>query len=483
MKFKRSDVLAIVKAMSVYTQNAAYCNYPDKNKPVEFKDVADVYMPAYAWIAFIEFTDPDAETLELDVSEWPVECYTGPLFKDYGTLGGYPIKKDTWEKVGLELVGDEWQLTRPIQSVSGPASQSTQSTQSTQATKSTQATQPLETVAERREHGPLAEGGVSIKIDLPAFWVNAIKQKGKAGQIRTEEGKIHNIPQEVVDMVKSEAQVDIGFLFKMVDDELWRTDHKYWGANKDRQVKSVLSNVISAQIDPADYRTQEVVPLDYTPEPFIIKYFKQNKKATKLTWANNISLRFSDEVLEQIRNDEQPNLDHLFDVKDGLRIRNDHPIWAGATGTSSSGYYEVCRVRVPVKASKPIEMFKPESPGMFKGVLYTPEFFDGESNVNNHFAFINEDGGLHIIYNNKQWDNYWEILPEGSGILLNDNWYSEKLLKQRAIDGKIKSIPFDLWARTVKDNFKDAGDNFNYHGIYFNQTDGEEDDMRNGRMG
>lgn len=196
--------------------------------------------------------------------------------------------------------------------------------------------------------------------------------------------------------------------------------------------------------------------------------------------------RYPVEFLTAVLKNEKPNLNFLFSVDKGLRVRSSHPIWEDNAGKVCSGStYKISGYEIP----KDIRAFNPHKYGWLdrveiiqedttrikygdqvgitlnvNGIVYTRKYIlellngnDTKPDISPLFARV----GKYVLFGNLPcWGNRnLEIVKEDEQILINDYSYC---LKDINLDS-CNRVNKDVFLAVIRDRFSDAEDQEFYY--------------------
>ena len=180
-----------------------------------------------------------------------------------------------------------------------------------------------------------------------------------------------------VQQVLEDKNPDISDLFELTPNGIYRSQDPIWGSFKGKAINS--TKVCGVTISKEGFQVLEVVapvpeptqaPDDYykaieVPEHIkrLIKYKfrirngkvhyqntleKQELETYSVIYGHKCAISYIMSVLLG----EKPNLENLFYIQDGIRCRNNDPVWGKHKNTKSSKtFYSICGEKVPVKVS------------------------------------------------------------------------------------------------------------------------------------
>ena len=179
-----------------------------------------------------------------------------------------------------------------------------------------------------------------------------------------------------VQQVLEDKNPDISDLFELTPNGIYRSQDPIWGSFKGKPINA--AKVCGVSISKDGFQILEVVAPSPTiqddyykaievPEHIkrLIKYkFKirngkvhyQNtlEKQELETYSLIYGHRYAIPYIMSVLLGEKPNLENLFYIKDGIRYRNDDPVWEKYKNTKSAKtFYSICGEKVPVKVSSP----------------------------------------------------------------------------------------------------------------------------------
>lgn len=175
---------------------------------------------------------------------------------------------------------------------------------------------------------------------------------------------------------------DISDLFELRDGVICRSQDPIWGSFRGRAINS--AKVCGVSISKEGFRIMEEKPREPTPPSleyplsdyykaidipehikrlikfkFKIKegkvFYKNTREETELeTYSNLYGHRYSISCILAVLRGEKPNLESLFTISKGCRIRNDDPVWDSYKNTKSTkSFYSTCGENIPVNLVDP----------------------------------------------------------------------------------------------------------------------------------
>ena len=192
----------------------------------------------------------------------------------------------------------------------------------------------------------------------------------------------NNYSKSYVKDVLEGRDPDLSVLFDKVDGKLFRNQDPVWSTRKGTEVTSNGATVCGVKVlntggtatkpvatKPVATKPGEPIAPDYykaieVPEhikrlihyKFKVKdgavcYSKSEIAAEKTNLAGH---RYSNSYILAVLKGEKPNLESLFTISKGCRIRNDDPVWGKYKNTKSTkSFYSICGETVPVKLVDP----------------------------------------------------------------------------------------------------------------------------------
>lgn len=291
---------------------------------------------------------------------------------------------------------------------------------------------------------------------VPMDIVKAVKSKFKIARgqvVRLDETKCGsyampikgrgNFPIEVVRYILAGvSSIDLMPFLEIKEDGLYRNEDAAWGSYKGKKINSQFTlcgetyEVKDEDIpytgnyeqDPSyQYYNNVEIPSVYKnliKKNFVIQHgevFKRITKANVTTleeveyyatlYNSFINHKIPVEFIEDVLADRPININILFSVVNGIRVRNEHPIWGNHTNTSiKKGSYLVANIVVPKRVGqidKSCEFDWLEETSLY----YRPE--DKIKDAKPRVQYRDQKGMAIRVDNNIYTSNYIKNLLEG----------------------------------------------------------------------
>lgn len=198
------------------------------------------------------------------------------------------------------------------------------------------------------------------------------------------------VPREFAEAYLSgERLIDISFLFYEKEGQLYRAEHPFWATRKKDLSNTVVNGTSKVCFGEVTYRTtNKPIPVEVDLPIGIVKLImRTGHKGTYRHNGPTEAAALSADTVEQIHYNNpdsssnqintRVNLDHLFNIVDGSRVRSNDPVWGSKAGTEIRTYqYLLSFFIVPKDASKPAVLRTPSDELVHNGIIWLqdPEY-------------------------------------------------------------------------------------------------------------